>query len=67
MGRQRTHALKGDEVPSVVAVLFSPAEVTEVAGLAVVSLKRFTVYEATQAETSISQKGTLPSAGTCRC
>ena len=34
----------GDIVPGVVAVLFSPAEV---AGLAVMSLKRLTVYEAT--------------------
>ena len=34
----------GDEVPGVVAVLFSPAEV---AGLAVMSLKRLVVYEAT--------------------
>ena len=34
----------GDVVPGVVAVLFSPAEV---AGLAVMSLKRVTVYEAT--------------------
>ena len=54
----------GDKVPGVVAVLFSPAEV---AGLAVMSLKRLMVYEATTAETAISQKGTLPSAGTCRC
>ena len=54
----------GDVVPGVVAVLFSPAEVT---GFAVMSLKKLTVYEATQAETAISQKGTLPSAGTCRC
>ena len=43
------------EVPSVRAVLFSPAEV---AGLAVMSLKRLVVYEATLAETAISQKGT---------
>ena len=34
----------GDEVLSVVAVLFPPAEV---AGLAVMSLKRLVVYEAT--------------------
>ena len=34
----------GDKVPGVVAVLFSPAEV---AGLAVMSLKRLVVYEAT--------------------
>ena len=54
----------GDKVPGVVAVLFSPAEV---AGLAVMSLKRLVVYEATKAETATSQKGTLPSAGTCRC
>ena len=52
------------EVPSVVAVLFSPAEV---AGLTVMSLKRLVVYEATLAETAISQKGTLPNAGICRC
>ena len=36
--------LVGDKVPGVVAVLFSPAEV---AGLAVMSLKRLVVYEAT--------------------
>ena len=34
----------GDEVPGVVAALFSPAEV---AGLALMSLKRLLVYEAT--------------------
>ena len=34
----------GDQVPSVVAVLFSPAEV---AGLVVMSLKRLVVHEAT--------------------
>ena len=34
----------GDKVPGVVAVLFCPAEV---AGLAVMSLKRLVVYEAT--------------------
>ena len=34
----------GDKVSGVVAVLFSPAEV---AGLAVMSLKRLLVYEAT--------------------
>ena len=34
----------GDKVPGVVAVLFSPAEV---AGLAVMSLKRLVMYEAT--------------------
>ena len=41
-------------------ILFSPAEV---ASLAVMSLKRLMVYEATKAETAISQKGTLPNAG----
>ena len=54
----------GNEVPGVVAVLFSPVEV---AGLAVMSLKRLVVYEVTKAETVISQIGTLPSAGICRC
>ena len=34
----------GDKVPGVVTVLFSPAEV---AGLAVMSVKRLVVYEAT--------------------
>ena len=44
--KEPTRYLKtvGDEVPGVVAVLFSPAEV---AGLAVMSLKRLVVYEAT--------------------
>ena len=54
----------GDEISGVVAVLFSPAEV---AGLAVTSLKRLAVYEATKAETATSQNGTLPSAGICKC
>ena len=54
----------GNEVPDVVAVLFSPVEV---AGLALMSLKRLVVYEATKAETVISQIGTLLSAGICRC
>ena len=53
----------GDEVPGVVAVMFSPAEV---AGLAVMFLKTLVVYEVTLAETAISKKGTLPSAGICR-
>ena len=44
--------------------VFFPAEV---AGLAVMSIKRITVYEATKAKTAISHKETLPSAGTCRC
>ena len=42
-----------EEVPGVVAVLLSPEEVT---GLAVMSLKRRMVYEATYANTAISQK-----------
>ena len=46
----------GDEVPGVVAVLFSTAEV---AGLAVMSLKRLVVYEATKAETAKSQNVTF--------
>ena len=44
----------GDGVRGVVAVLFSPAEV---AGLAVMSLKRLMVYEATKAETAQVKKG----------
>ena len=54
------------EVPDVVAVLISPAEV---AGLTVMSLKRLVVNEATEAKTAISQIGTLPSAliRRCRC
>ena len=54
----------GGVVPGVVAILFFPAEV---AGLAVMSPKRLVVYEATSAEIAIGQKGTLPSAGICRC
>ena len=44
--KEPTHYSKrvGDGVPGVVAVMLSPAEV---AGLAVMSLKGLTVYEAT--------------------
>ena len=44
--KEPTHYLRrvGDEVPGVLAVLVPPAEV---AGLAVMSLKRLLVYEAT--------------------
>ena len=58
------HRNADDFAIRVVAVLFSPAEV---AGLAVMSLKRLVVYETTLAYTATSQKGTLPSAGMCRC
>ena len=43
----------GDKVPGVVAVLFSPAEV---AGLAVMSLKRLVVYEANLSRNSHKSK-----------
>ena len=50
-----THHSKrvGDEVPGVVAVLFSAAEV---ASLAVMSLKRHLVYEVISAETTKSKR-----------
>ena len=63
--KEPTHCSErvGREVPGVVAIFLSLAKCGR---LGVMFLKRLVVYEATNAKTVTSQKGTLPSARLCK-